>query len=170
MAFESAAQRRQALIGAGALLLGALMAWGATGISSVAGYAGVGPNFVPWVVSLSLVACGVLLIWEAASGGWRELEEPSGAAQGDWRALAWVVGGLAANALLLERVGFIISCTICFMLAVRGLRGSEGKSHGGARGLAIDAVTGMLIAAPAFWLFTKVLGISLPGLTATGWL
>jgi putative tricarboxylic transport membrane protein len=170
MAFESAAQRRQALIGAGALLLGALMAWGATGISSVAGYAGVGPNFVPWVVSLALVACGALLIWEAASGGWRELEEPSGAAQGDWRALAWVVGGLAANALLLERVGFIIACTTCFMLAVRGLRSSEGKPHGGARGLAIDAVTGMLIAAPAFWLFTKVLGISLPGLTATGWL
>jgi putative tricarboxylic transport membrane protein len=81
-----------------------------------------------------------------------------------------VVGGLAANALLLERVGFIIACTTCFMLAVRGLRGSEGKPHGGARGLAIDAVTGMLIAAPAFWLFTKVLGISLPGLTATGWL
>jgi putative tricarboxylic transport membrane protein len=129
MAFDTAAQRRQALIGAGALLLGALMAWGATGISSVAGYAGVGPNFVPWVVALSLLACGAMLIWEAASGGWRELEEPSGAAQGDWRALAWVVGGLA-----------------------------------------IDAVTGMLIAAPAFWLFTKVLGISLPGLTATGWL
>jgi putative tricarboxylic transport membrane protein len=170
MAFESAAQRRQALIGAGALLLGALMAWGATGISSEAGYAGVGPNFVPWVVSLSLVACGALLVWEAASGGWRELEEPSGAAQGDWRALAWVVGGLAANALLLERVGFIIACTTCFMLAVRGLRSSEGKPHGGKRGLAIDAVTGMLIAAPAYWLFTKLLGISLPGLTTTGWL
>jgi len=170
MAFDTAAQRRQALIGAGALLLGALMAGGATGISSEAGYAGVGPNFVPWVVALSLVACGALLIWEAGSGGWRQLEAPSGAAQGDWRALAWVVGGLAANALLLERVGFIIACTTCFMLAVRGLRSSEGKPHGGARGLAIDAVTGMLIAAPAYWLFTKLLGISLPGLTSTGWL
>jgi putative tricarboxylic transport membrane protein len=170
MAFDTAAQRRQALIGAGALLLGALMAGGATGISSEAGYAGVGPNFVPWVVALSLVACGALLIWEAGSGGWRQLEAPSGAAQGDWRALACVVGGLAANALLLERVGFIIACTTCFMLAVRGLRSSEGKPHGGARGLAIDAVTGMLIAAPAYWLFTKLLGISLPGLTSTGWL
>ena len=170
MAFDTAAQRRQALIGAGALLLGALMAWGATGISSEAGYAGVGPNFVPWVVALSLVACGALLVWEAGSGGWRQLEEPSGAAHGDWRALAWVVGGLAANALLLERAGFIIACTTCFMLAVRGLRSSEGKPQGGKRGLAIDAVTGMLIAAPAYWLFTKLLGISLPGLTATGWL
>jgi putative tricarboxylic transport membrane protein len=170
VAFDTAAQRRQALIGAGALVLGALMAWGATGIPSAAGYAGVGPNFVPWVVSLALVACGVGLVWEAASGGWRELDEPSGAAQGDWRALAWVVGGLALNALLLERIGFILSCTLCFVLAVRGLRGSEGKPHGGARGLLIDVVTGALIASPAYWLFTKVLGISLPGLTGTGWL
>jgi putative tricarboxylic transport membrane protein len=170
VAFDSAAQRRQALIGVGALVLGALMAWGATGISSAAGYAGVGPNVVPWVVALSLVLCGALLVWEAATGGWRELDEPSGAAEGDWRALAWVVGGLAANALLLERAGFIIACTTCFMLAGRGLRASEGKPHGGARGLAIDAVTGMLIAAPAYWLFTKLLGISLPGLTSTGWL
>ena len=56
------------------------------------------------------------------------------------------------------------------MLAVRGLRGSEGKPHGGAARSVIDFVTGFLIAAPAFWLFTKVLGINLPGLTATGWL
>ena len=169
-AFDTAALRRQALIGAGALALGALMAWGATGISSEAGYGGVGPNFVPWVVALALLVCGTLLVWEASTGGWRELEEPSGAAQGDWRALAWVVGGLAANALLLERVGFIIACTTCFVLAVRGLRAAEGKPHGGARGLVMDAVTGMLIAAPAYWLFTQLLGISLPGLTRTGWL
>jgi putative tricarboxylic transport membrane protein len=38
------------------------------------------------------------------------------------------------------------------------------------RGLVLDFVTGFLIAAPAFWLFTKVLGINLPGLTGTGWL
>ncbi len=170
MALDTAAQRHQALIGAGALVLGALMAWGATGISSEAGYAGVGPNVVPWFVAVVLVICGAMLVWHALAGGWRNVEEPSGAAQGDWRALAWVVGGLAANALLLERAGFIIACTACFMLAVRGLRASEGKPHGGARGLVIDAVTGMLIAAPAFWLFTKLLGISLPGLTSTGWL
>jgi putative tricarboxylic transport membrane protein len=59
---------------------------------------------------------------------------------------------------------------LCFMLAVRGLRQAEGKGHGGARGLATDFVTGFLIAGPAFWLFTQVLGINLPGLTGTGWL
>jgi putative tricarboxylic transport membrane protein len=33
-----------------------------------------------------------------------------------------------------------------------------------------DAVIGMLISAPTFWLFTKFLAVNLPGLTGTGWL
>lgn len=159
----------QRAIAAAALVLGALLAWGATGISSVAGYAGVGPNFLPWVVALVLMLCGVLLLWQSRAEGW-QADEPSGAAQGDWPALAWVAAGVAANAALLTTLGFILSCTLCFMLAVRGLRSSEGKPQGGARGLMLDFVTGMLIAAPAFWLFTKGLAINLPGLTKTGWL
>jgi len=122
------------------------------------------------VVAGVLALCGGWLIYEAHSGGWRQMDEPSGAAHGDWAALAWVAAGIAANAALLTHIGFILSCTVCFMLAVRGLRGSEGKPHGGARGLVVDFVTGFLIAAPAYWLFTQVLGINLPGLTATGWL
>jgi putative tricarboxylic transport membrane protein len=160
----------QTALGAAAILLGAVMAWGASGIPSAAGYAGVGPNFLPWLVAVVLTLCGAWLVFEARTGGWRNLDEPSGAVQGDWVALAWVAAGVAANALLLTRLGFILSCTLCFMLAVRGLRISEGKPHGGGRGLALDFVTGFLIAAPAFWLFTKLLSINLPGLTATGWL
>ena len=174
MADAVAATRHQTLIGAGALVLGALMALGAWSIPSAAGYAGVGPNFLPWLVSVVLMVCGLWLIYEAKTGGWRAMEEPSGAARGDWAALAWVAAGIAANAALLTTLGFILSCTLCFMLAVRGLRISEGRAHGrahgGARGLVLDFVTGFLIAAPAFWLFTKVLGINLPGLTGTGWL
>ena len=162
--------RHQSWIGGATVLLGALMALGAWDISSEAGYAGVGPNFLPWVVALVLMLCGALLIAQAMRGGWRELEEPSGAPAGDWTALAWVGAGVLANAALITTLGFILSCTLCFMLAVRGLRASEGKPHGGAWGLLLDFVTGFLIAAPAFWLFTKVLAINLPGLTGTGWI
>jgi putative tricarboxylic transport membrane protein len=165
-----AARRQQALVGAGALVIGALLAYGATFIGSEAGYAGVGPNFLPWVVSVVLLVCGAMLLWEARSGGFRQLEEASGAPQGDWVAMAWVAAGVLANALLLTTLGFILSCTLCFMLAVRGLRLSEGKGGGGLRRTLIDFVTGFLIAAPAFWLFTKLLAINLPGLTSTGWI
>ncbi len=162
--------RHQTFIGAGALLVGAMLAGGAWFIPSASGYAGVGPNFLPWVVATVLAVCGVWLIFHARRGGWRDVEEPSGAPQGDWHALAWVAAGVAANAALITVIGFILSCTLCFMLAVRGLRGSEGKPHGGLRGLMIDFVTGFLIAGPAFWLFTKLLAINLPGLTGSGWI
>ena len=160
----------QVAIGLGALALAALLAWGATGIPSAAGYAGVGPNFLPWVVTAALALCGATLLWEALSGGFRRRETPSGAARADWPPLLWVAAGVLANAALITTIGFILSCALCFMLAVRGLRRSEGRPAGGWRQAAIDFVTGFLIAGPAFWLFTKVLGISLPGLTGSGWL
>jgi putative tricarboxylic transport membrane protein len=160
----------QRVIGFAALALAGLMAFGALQIPSAAGYAGVGPNFLPWVVTAALAACGAGLLVEAYTGGYRHLEEPSGAATGDWPPLLWVVAGVLANAALITTIGFILACTLCFMLAVRGLRQSEGTTGGGVRQLAIDFVTGFLIAGPAYWLFTKLLAINLPGLTGTGWI
>jgi putative tricarboxylic transport membrane protein len=157
-------------IGVGALLIGGLWIYGAAQIPSQAGYAGVGPNFLPWVVGLAVIACGVWLIWEARTGGFRDLEPPSGAARGDWRALAWVSAGVLANAALITTIGFVLSCALCFVLAVRGLRTSEGRGAGTFGQTVVDAVTGLLIAAPVFWLFTKVLAINLPRLGATGWI
>jgi putative tricarboxylic transport membrane protein len=162
--------RNQAWIGAGVAVLGVLLAVGAWSIPSTAGYAGVGPNFLPWLVAAVLVVCGVLLLREALSGGYREVEAPSGAERGDWRALAWVAAGVIANALLITRLGFVLSCALCFVLAVRGLRASEGRPAGDTRRTAIDVATGLLVAAPVYWLFTKVLSINLPGLTGSGWL
>lgn len=160
----------QLLMGLGALLVAGVLAYGAMAIPGDAGYAGVGPNFLPWVVSVAMAVCGVLLVWEALTGGFRHMPEPSGAARGDWRALAWVSAGILLNASLITTIGFVLSCALCFSLAVRGLRASEGKPMGGARQTVRDAVTGMLIAAPVFWLFTRLLAVNLPGLTSTGWL
>jgi putative tricarboxylic transport membrane protein len=160
----------QLLVGAGALGVAAVLAYGATSISSEAGYAGVGPNFLPWVISAAMAICGGLLIFEALTGGFRQMQTPSGAARGDWHALAWVSAGVLLNATLITTIGFILSCALCFTLAVRGLRASEGKPAGHLRQTAMDAVTGVLIAAPVYWLFTKLLAVNLPGLTGTGWI
>jgi putative tricarboxylic transport membrane protein len=160
----------QALVGAGVLALGVLIAAGATQISSDAGYGGVGPNFLPWVVGGLLALCGALLVWEALTGGFRQLEEASGAERGHWPGFVWVSAGLLANAALITTLGFILSCTLCFVLAVRGLRSSEGRLDLSLRALVVDALIGMAIAAPVFWMFTKFLAINLPGLTDTGWI
>ena len=160
----------QLALGIGAVLLAAVLAYGAANIPSDAGYAGVGPDFLPWVVASALGLCGVMLILEVRSGGFRNMEEPSGAARGDWRALAWVAAGILGNATLITTIGFVFSCALCFTLAVRGLRISEGKAGGNAMQTVRDVVTGMLIAAPTYWLFTKFLAVNLPGLTGTGWI
>jgi putative tricarboxylic transport membrane protein len=163
--------QHQTWVGAAVLIVGALLAFGATSIPSTAGYAGVGPNFLPWVVSIVLVVCGVWLIVEARrDGGFQNMDDVSGAERGDWVAFAWISAGVLANAALITTIGFILSCTLCFMLAVRGLRVSEGKPAGTPRQSVMDFATGFLIAAPAYWLFTKLLSINLPGLTGTGWL
>src|SRR5512147_2309859 len=159
-----------AAVGAGTLALGALIAAGATQIRSDAGYGGVGPNFLPWVVGVALLACGVFLIREALTGGFRLMEEPSGDEHGHWPGFVWVSAGLLANAMLITRIGFVLSCGLCFMLAVRGFKSAEGKGDRSPLSWAIDLLIGMAIAAPVYWMFGKLLAISLPGLTDTGWI
>jgi putative tricarboxylic transport membrane protein len=160
----------EAALAAGVLATGVLLAAGALSIPGQAGYGGVGPNFLPWGVSVALLVCGALLLWQAVRGGFREREEPSGAASGDWLALAWVSAGVLVTAALITRVGFVLACALCFALAVRGLRGAEGRTPGGVRTTCIDVLTGMAIALPVYWLFTKLLAIGLPGLTGSGWI
>lgn len=161
---------RQTAIGAGTLALGALLAVGATQISSDAGYSGVGPNFLPWLVGALLIVCGAWLAWEALSGGFRQMDEPSGEARGHWPGFAWVSAGVLLNAALITTIGFILSCALCFVFAVRGFKSSEGKLDLSPRAWLIDAAIGFAIAAPVYWMFTQALAINLPGLTTTGWI
>ena len=160
----------QAAVGAGVLVAAAVLGYGALSISGDAGYAGVGPNFLPWVVTIALAVCGVLLIVHALGGGFRSFPEAPGAARGDWGGFAWVSAGLLANAALITTIGFILSCTLCYVLAVRGFRRAAGRGNWRVGTLLLDVFTGLAIAAPVFWMFTKLLAISLPGLTDSGWL
>jgi len=165
------AARAQALVGAGVLVTAGALAVGALQIPGDAGYGGVGPNFLPWLVAAVLAVCGGFLIWEALSGGFRSMDDPSGDTRANKQAFVWVSAGLLLNAALIGTVGFILSCTLCYLLAVQGLRRAAGQPAAGtARTWAMDALTGALISAPVFWAFTQFLAINLPGLTQTGWL
>lgn len=170
MSTSATSPRLQLLVGLGTLAVAAVMAAGAWFIPSTAGYQGVGPNFLPWVVSAVLALCGALLSWHATHGGYREMEVPSGAGRGDWKAFAWVSAGVLEIAALITTLGFVLACALGFVLAVRGLRGSEGKPGGGAKRTLIDTAIGLAISAPVFWLFRKLLGLTLPALTQSGWI
>jgi putative tricarboxylic transport membrane protein len=182
-------------VGVGVTVAGGLLFWGARGVSGEAGYGGVGPSFLPHVVSLALIACGVALTLAAWRGQWRDGDAGGGdaakgaaadaakgaAADGDagdgaavpraqWLGFVWMSAGILANAALIERVGFVAACMVCYALAVRGLRISKGVVESGVMPWLRDAAVGFAIAAPVYWMFGKLLGISLPGLTGTGWL
>ena len=160
----------QTLIGVGAIAVGLVLVGGATQISSEAGYSGVGPNFLPWLVGLVMALCGVMLIWEARSGGYRAMDAPSGGEHGHWVGFVWVSVALLVNAALITTIGFILSCTLCFVLAVRGFKSAEDRLDLSLRALVVDAAIGFAIAAPVYWMFTQLLAINLPGITSTGWL
>ncbi len=160
----------QALVGFGVVVLALGLAAGAVSIPSNAGYAGVGPNFLPWLVSVALLLCGSFMIYEARTGGFRHMEEGPRGDQPYWPGFVWMSAGLLANAALITTIGFIFSCALCFVLAARGLRKAEGQRAGGLKSWVSDVVTGLLIAAPVYWMFTQFLAINLPGLTQSGWL
>jgi putative tricarboxylic transport membrane protein len=164
------ASRFQTVIGVGVILLALGLATGALGISSEAGYGGVGPNFLPWVVALALLLCGGFMLWESCTGGFRALDDPVGAAKAYWPGFVWVSAGLLANAALITTIGFIFSCTLCFVLAVQGLRGAEGDMNRRPSAWFKDVLIGLAISAPVYWTFTQFLAINLPGITGTGWL
>jgi putative tricarboxylic transport membrane protein len=162
----------QTWVGCGVLSIGVIMAAGASFIPAEAGYSGVGPNFLPILVSAVLIVCGVWTIWEARNGGFRNCEAGLGAEDADWFGFAWVSAGLLANAALITSLGFILSCTLCFALAVRGLRNAQSDAPHSfdIRQTLKDLLLGAAIAAPVYWMFTKLLAINLPGLTSTGWI
>ena len=159
----------QTIVASGVLLIGLGLAVGAVSIPSAAGYGGVGPNFLPWLVSIALIVCGGFMVWESRTGGFRAMDEPDGVIP-CWSGFAWVSSGLLANAALITTIGFILSCTLCFVLAVQGLRAADGTADFAPGTLLKNVLIGAAIAAPVYWMFTKFLAINLPGLTSTGWL
>jgi putative tricarboxylic transport membrane protein len=81
-----------------------------------------------------------------------------------------VSSAILLNAATITTIGFILSCTLAFVLAVRGFHQSQGRLDLSPAAWIKDTLVGMAISAPVFWLFTKLLGINLPGLTSTGWI
>ena len=159
----------QALVGVGVLLLAMLLAVGAWLIPSDAGYGGVGPNFLPWVVAIVLGICGIVLIRKARRSGFLHMGDHYGE-HPYWPGFAWMSACMLLNAALITRIGFVLSCALCFVLAARGLRSAQAHSSGRPKSWLIDSLVALLIAAPVYWMFTKFLGINLPGLTDSGWL
>ena len=144
----------QVAVAAGVAALGALILWGSYHLPTAGGYAQVGPGMVPRGVGVGIVALGVLLLREAFSGGFRNVDEEGEARLPlDWISFAWVSGGILAYGVLIERVGFILASTLLFVMVARGFR---------SRRWLLNAATGLVLAAIVFAIFNYGLGLTLP--------
>jgi putative tricarboxylic transport membrane protein len=156
------AERRQLAVGVGVLILAGLYAAGAMRIPAGTGYAGIGPAFVPWVVSGLLAICGALLVREAITGGFRELDpEPAPPEGVRWGRFAIASGAMLVNAALVTVLGFTLSCALLFAGVAFAC---------GSRRVVRNLGVGVLVAYPVYLMFNKVLGLNLPALLPGGWL
>ncbi|MFJ8631188.1 tripartite tricarboxylate transporter TctB family protein [Streptomyces sp. NPDC093568] len=138
-------------------LLGAAVVVDALGIPHItSGTDPVGPRAVPLILGTLLVALAALYAVDVARGGHGEPEagedvDLSGGA--DWRTVALLVAVFVANALLIERLGWVISGGLLFW----GTAFALGNRHY-IRNLLIAATLSLT----TFYAFAVGLGVNLP--------
>jgi putative tricarboxylic transport membrane protein len=114
-----------------------------------------GPRLFPVAVMAALALTGVAVAAsELLSRGDYSavVDQPN-----DWKAVAFVLAGLALFGVLVEPLGFVIGAAALFVTVSRGF---------GSRRFLLDAGIGVLLGGAIYLLFAHVLGLYLPG----GWL
>ena len=105
-------------------MLGIAVAVGTSQLSGAGGYARIGPNAAPMIVSGGLILLGAWLLYEALSGGWRNAISDDPEARGEHRfhasAFIWVSVGFFAQMLLIHPAGFVLAQAVLFPCVARG--------------------------------------------------
>jgi len=153
--------RAELVLSLGVLALGVFAAVVAFRLPEAGGYARIGPNFMPKGVAGGLIAMGLWLLAEVATGGWRDPVDEDPAARGEHAfhlpAFAWVSAGLFAQMALIRHGGFVVAAMALFSCVSRGF---------GSVRPARDAALGFVLGLAVYLFFVKFLNVSLPA----GWL
>jgi len=146
----------------------AIISWGlvwlhgALSLPQAATYAVVGPGFFPAVIGGGLVLLGILLLVAVARGERFEPQdvEDADAHRAPSRAAFWT--SVAAGVLpvfVIRPLGFPVAAAIAFALTARAF---------GSRRLLLDLGVGLLLGVACWALFSRLLGLSLPGFPPLG--
>lgn len=135
------------LLGLGLIAIAAVIGIEANSIRVAPIYAKVGPAAFLWLSAIILALCGVVVARKALKAHRQEVPEI------DNRGMLAIVAGLVLQVLLLERVGFIPTAALLFVLTAYGL---------GSRRLVRDIIIAVIIAVTAFLVFNSGLGLRLP--------
>lgn len=127
--------------------LGAVVAWDTYHLGGAASYARIGPTAFPYAVAGGLIILAAWTAVEAWRGDFPEREHE------EFGPIAWIVGGLAAQMLLLSTVGFSIATGILFAATARGF---------GRGPLWVTLPFGIVFSFAVWFVFAKGLQLSLP--------
>ena len=144
------------------MALGLVWLYGALSLPQAATYAVVGPGFFPALIGAALVVLGVLLLIAVARG---ERFEPQEAEDADTtrapsrQALWTTVAAATLPVFVIRPLGFPIAAALTFALTARAF---------GSRRLLLDLGVGLLLGVACWLLFSRLLGLALPGFPLFG--
>ena len=146
----------QLAVGLGLIAISVVLAMGAYRFPPEMGFVILPAYVYPYVVAAFLGGVGLLLSYQALSGGFRELDNhDAGTVPGGKTGAAWVTAGLVGVALLINLIGFVLAAGLLFACSARGF---------GSRHPLRDLAIGIALTLPIYWLFNAGLGVSLPSL------
>ncbi|MBV4462893.1 putative tricarboxylic transport membrane protein [Pseudomonas sp. F-14 TE3623] len=148
----------QLAIGLGVVAISAVLAFGASRFPAEMGFVIMAAYVYPYAVAAFLGIVGLLMCYQALTGGFRNLADDHQTTQaqpGGKLGATWVTAGLVGVALLITYIGFVLAASLLFACSARGF---------GSRSPVRDLAIGIALTLPIYWLFTAGLGVSLPPL------
>lgn len=139
--------RAALVIAAFLAVVAGVMLWDSARLADLGGYSGVGPGSVPRVVAYCLLG---LAAWTAVEGfrGDFPRAEPQNPVP-----VLWIIGGLAAQLLLLNVAGFSIATGVLFACTAYAF---------GKRNLAMTLPIGIVFSFVVWVMFSQLLMLHLP--------
>lgn len=135
------------VIALGLAILAGVIAWKTHGMGGPAGTGAVGPRTFPYLIAIALFVLSIWTAFEARRGMFPE-REPVRVPP-----LLWIIGGLAAQMLLLKTAGFAIATGLLFACTARGF---------GRGPLWLTIPIGIVLSFVLWVVFAKGLQLSLP--------
>lgn len=127
--------------------LSGLIFWDASRLASMGGYSGIGPATIPFVIAGGLLILAVWTVFEALRGDFPARDRQ------EFGPVVWIVGGLAAQMLLLKILGFSIATGLLFAATAAAF---------GKRKLWMTVPIGILLCLGIWLIFAGLLQLSLP--------
>ncbi|HVK91138.1 MAG TPA: tripartite tricarboxylate transporter TctB family protein [Mycoplana sp.] len=127
--------------------IAAVIFWDVSRLTGAAGYSQVGPTTVPYAIACCLIA---LALWTGVEAWRNDFPEREHQQVGP---VVWIVGGLAAQMLLLKVAGFSIATGLLFAMTAAGF---------GKRKLWLSIPVGIVLSFAVWVIFAKLLQLSLP--------